>query len=146
MCASKRQRQAKKRAESKQRQLEEAEMEPKGKKRPRDEEEAITPKKKKGKGDVKKIQPQERRPEEEGASPSLEDYNIPTSERTELLTNLQGLLEVDHVSPTFWACCQLSDIGALKRLVNTAKANPSIVLAFDGVISDVPTLCKLPDF
>ncbi|OCK95594.1 uncharacterized protein K441DRAFT_555677 [Cenococcum geophilum 1.58] len=74
------------------------------------------------------------------AGPSDEDYNIPTSERTELLTNLKSLLEVDLVSPTFWACCQLSDIKILKGLVDTAKINPSFVLGYDTPVSVVPRL------
>ena len=78
--------------------------------------------------------------------PSLEDYNIRTPKRTEILTNLKSLLKADLVSPTFWACCQLSDIETLKTLVDTAKINPSIVLGYDNYISIVPKLCKLPDF
>ena len=80
------------------------------------------------------------------AGPSGEDYNIPTSERTELLANLKSLLGVDRVFPTFWACCQLGDIEALKGLVDIAKINPIAVPAYDSSISTVPRLCKLPDF
>lgn len=134
------------RAMLKQRQLEEeVEMRPKGKRGRPQEEEAGK------KSKIQKIRPQEedttpgpadpqssRGPRQ--ASPSLEDYNVPTPERTELLINLKKLLKVELVSTTFWACCQLSDIEALKVVVSIAKMKPSIVIGFDNLISNVPRL------
>lgn len=120
----------------------------KGKKRPPVEEDTSPRSAKKGRKG-KETQPQEEEdtgPEPAGPSsgrqarPSHEDYNIPTPERTELLTNLKNLLKVDLVSPTFWACCQLSDIETLKFLVDIAKTKPYMVLGYVNHISVVPRL------
>jgi hypothetical protein len=82
----------------------------------------------------------------DSTQPSCEDYNERTPERTDLLTRLKSLLKVDRISSTFWACCLLSDTECLKFLVEIAQTNPNNVLAYDDLLSTIPSLCKSLDF
>jgi hypothetical protein len=77
---------------------------------------------------------------------SREDYNERTPERTDLLSRLKSLLNVDCISSTFWACCQLCDMECLKDLVETAEMRPNNVLLYDDWLSIMPSLCKSLDF
>jgi hypothetical protein len=77
---------------------------------------------------------------------SCEDYNERTPKRTDLLTRLKSLLNVDRISSTFWACCQLSDMERLELQVEIAEKNPNNVLAYDMLLSTIPSLCKSLDF
>jgi hypothetical protein len=78
--------------------------------------------------------------------PSPEDYNERTPERTDLLTRLKSHLKVDHITSTFWACCQLCDTECLEYLVESAETRPNNVLAYDASLSTIPSLCKSLDF
>ena len=78
--------------------------------------------------------------------PSPEDYNERTPERTDLLTRLKNHLKVDHITSTFWACCQLCDTECLEYLVESAETRPNNVLAYDVSLSTIPSLCKSLDF
>jgi hypothetical protein len=78
--------------------------------------------------------------------PSPEDYNERTPERTNLLTCLKSHLKVDHITSTFWACCQLCDTECLEYLVKTAEMRPNNVLAYVVSLSTIPLLCKFTRF
>jgi hypothetical protein len=77
---------------------------------------------------------------------SPEDYNERTPERTDLLTRLKSHLKANHITSTFWACCQLGDTECLEYLVKSAETRPNNVLAYDVSLSTVPSLCKPLDF
>jgi hypothetical protein len=73
-----------------------------------------------------------------------EDFNIRSQARTELLTELKGLLN-KSVPPVFWAGCQLADMDSLKVLIGLAKMKPALVLTNQGILENVPRLCELLD-
>jgi hypothetical protein len=56
---------------------------------------------------------------------SDEDYNLPSTDRVNLLHRIQDTfqreLHFPGVSPHFWACCQLCDIGSLEEIANLSK-------------------------
>lgn len=77
---------------------------------------------------------------------SLEDYNICSQERTQLLTSLKNSFGGKKFSSTFWASCQLSDISKLRNLVDAANAYPDLVGLYDtGDLEMLPLLCKLTE-
>jgi hypothetical protein len=55
----------------------------------------------------------------------MEDYNIPSTERTVLLKSLQEA--IGDVPPYFWAICQVSDLQELEKLIEIARISPAIV-------------------
>jgi hypothetical protein len=55
----------------------------------------------------------------------MEDFNLPSSERVALLEGLQE--SIGHVTPHFWAACQICDLNALKNLVNCGREYPNIL-------------------
>ena len=71
-----------------------------------------------------------------------EDYNIRSTERTELLIKLKGLLDDVPVSPALWACFQLCDKSKLSAWIDTAKISPYILLGYEGSSAFIPSLCK----
>ena len=54
-----------------------------------------------------------------------EIYNIPSEERSTLLSELQGALNVDTVKAPFWSCLQVCDISKLRELVMVARSTPA---------------------
>ena len=54
-----------------------------------------------------------------------EVYNIPSEERSTLLSELQGALNVDTVKAPFWSCLQVCDISKLRELVMVARSTPA---------------------
>lgn len=74
---------------------------------------------------------------------SPQDCNIRSSERTLLLEKLKTFIKNESVSPTFWACCQLADLGRLQDLVNAAQINPTLVTINDKSSAKIPLLCTL---
>ena len=71
-----------------------------------------------------------------------EDGNIRSPERTSLLNKLKTFINNEPVSPSFWACCQLADLGRLKDLVDVARINPSFVTVNDDNFAEIPFLCS----
>ena len=55
-------------------------------------------------------------PETKSVVVNSEDYNIRSLERTQLLTQIKGIIDNALVSPAFWACCQLADMNRLQKL------------------------------
>ncbi|PMD18191.1 hypothetical protein NA56DRAFT_751498 [Hyaloscypha hepaticicola] len=55
----------------------------------------------------------------------MEDFNLPTLERTALLGRLHE--SIGDVPPHFWAACQICDLDALKSLVNCGREYPNIL-------------------
>lgn len=72
-----------------------------------------------------------------------EDGNIRSPERISLLNKLKTSINNEPVSPSFWACCQLADLGRLKDLVDVARINPSFVTVNDENVAKIPLLCSL---
>ncbi|KIX04100.1 uncharacterized protein Z518_07653 [Rhinocladiella mackenziei CBS 650.93] len=64
-----------------------------------------------------------------------EDYNIRSSERTELLTQIKEVFDGAPVSSTFWACCQLADINRLRVIAETDR---EIVIHFERSTYFIP--------
>jgi hypothetical protein len=79
-------------------------------------------------------------------TPSREDYNERSPERTELLTRLKNALGGKNVNAVFWACCQLGDMESLEALVRMAKEKPLAMLDYGNQASIIPLQCKSPDF
>jgi hypothetical protein len=52
----------------------------------------------------------------------MEDFNVPTAERVDLLKQLQEAM--GGAPPYFWAACQICDIKALEDLVELARRFP----------------------
>jgi len=76
----------------------------------------------------------------------LEDYNIRSVERTQLLTQLKTALNDCPITPAFWACCQICDKSALKLLITNARYSRGTVLLCIDNSSLIPSLCDLPSF
>jgi hypothetical protein len=55
----------------------------------------------------------------------MEDFNLPSPERTILLNSLQEV--IGDVPPYFWAICQVCDLRALEKLIEIARICPAIV-------------------
>jgi hypothetical protein len=55
----------------------------------------------------------------------MEDFNVPTAERVELLKQLQKAM--GGAPPYFWAACQICDLKALEDLVECARRYPAVV-------------------
>ena len=74
----------------------------------------------------------------------LEDYNIRSEERTQLLTDLEAAMNDSPVTPAFWACCQLCNKSTLRVLVQDALFNPDMMSPYIQDSSLIPSLCELP--
>jgi len=74
----------------------------------------------------------------------LEDYNIRSEERTQLLTDLKAAMKNSPVTPAFWACCQLYNKSTLTVLVQMARFNPATISLYIEDSSLIPSLCELP--
>ncbi len=48
-----------------------------------------------------------------------EDFNQPSPERVDLLKRLHGKLSEQGVPRHFWAACQICDLSALKKIVDS---------------------------
>ncbi|KAH8660821.1 hypothetical protein BGZ60DRAFT_433670 [Tricladium varicosporioides] len=60
----------------------------------------------------------------------MEDFNIPSPERVALLECLQEA--IGSVTPHFWAACQICDLKALEKLIESARISPVIVRTAAG--------------
>ena len=77
---------------------------------------------------------------------NIEDYNVRTNERTEVLKELKALLGNAPVSSVVWAGCQIGDLAAIKKLVATTKVNDMHIELLERPLTSVPLKCKLPEF
>jgi hypothetical protein len=82
-------------------------------------------------------------PETKSVVVNNEDCNIRSSERTQLLTQIKGILNNAPVSPTFWACCQLADMNCLQELATT---NRKMILLIEKPLCTLPMQCELLGF
>ena len=82
-------------------------------------------------------------PETKSVDVNDEDYNIRSPERTQLLTQIKGIINNAPVSPAFWACCQLAN---MDRLQVIAKWDEETILAFDKPVCAIPMQCELLGF
>jgi hypothetical protein len=72
-----------------------------------------------------------------------EDYNIRSSERTKLLTEIKSVIGNVPVSPAFWACCQLAD---MNRLQTIAKSDQDMILINQNSLAFIAVQCELLGF
>jgi hypothetical protein len=56
-------------------------------------------------------------------SQDMEDFNVPTAERVDLLKQLQEAM--GGVPPYFWAACQICDLKALEDFIELARRFPA---------------------
>ena len=70
----------------------------------------------------------------------MEDFNIPSAERVAVLTRLQEAM--GDVQPYFWAACQVCDLKALEKLVDSARNTPGVVRIFAGQCRTKALYCK----
>jgi hypothetical protein len=78
------------------------------------------------------------------SSVSEEDFNIRSSERTQLLATIRERTR-EGFSPTLWGCFQLCDIGRLREMAKDATScSEKTWLSFLKYLSvqDLPSLCK----
>ena len=69
-----------------------------------------------------------------------EDYNIRSSERTKLLTQIKKVIGNVLVSPAFWACCQLADMNVLQDI---AKSPRRMILGIEDSLALLQLKCEL---
>jgi len=69
-----------------------------------------------------------------------EDYNIRSPERSDILFQIKKIIGSARVSPAFWACCQLADLGRLKTM---AKLDRQTIFVIQSVTSSLVMECKL---
>jgi len=79
-------------------------------------------------------------PETKSVDVNNEDYNIRSPERTQLLTQIKGIIDNAPVSPAFWACCQLAD---MNRLQTIAKLDEEMILLIVKPLCTLPMQCEL---
>jgi hypothetical protein len=72
-----------------------------------------------------------------------EDYNIRSRERTRLLTKMKGVINNAPVSPTLWACCQLSDMNCLQDFAKTSR---QMILVYQDSLAFIAVQCELLEF
>ena len=72
-----------------------------------------------------------------------EDYNIRSPERTQLLTQIKGIIDNAPVSPAFWACCQLADMNRLQKI---ATWEQEAILLIEEPLCTLPMQCELLGF
>ncbi|KAH7355110.1 hypothetical protein BKA65DRAFT_234125 [Rhexocercosporidium sp. MPI-PUGE-AT-0058] len=60
----------------------------------------------------------------------MEDFNLPSTERTNLLKNLQEAMSDAPVPPYFWAMCQVCELQALEKFIKIARISPPIFRSF----------------
>jgi hypothetical protein len=82
-------------------------------------------------------------PETKSVVVNSEDHNIRSLERTQLLTQIKGIIDNALVSPAFWACCQLADMNRLKAI---AKWDEEAILFTEKQLCALPMQCKLLGF
>jgi hypothetical protein len=70
----------------------------------------------------------------------MEDFNLPSTERTILLKSLQET--IGDVPPYFWAICQVCDLQALEKLIEIARISPAIVRIFATQAYTMVLYCK----
>jgi len=72
-----------------------------------------------------------------------EDYNIRSTERTELLMELTRVLRDVPVPPALWALCQLCELEKLSALIIACRAIPTFLDVTADQLASIPLLCKL---
>src|SRR3954462_1294825 len=82
-------------------------------------------------------------PETKSVVVNNEDYNIRSPERTQLLTQIKGIVDNAPVSPAFWACCQLAD---MNRLQDIATWSRQTFLFSEKQLCTLPMQCEFLDF
>jgi hypothetical protein len=82
-------------------------------------------------------------PETKFIDSDKEDYNIRSPERTELLTQIKKAIGNVHVSPSFWACCQLAD---MTRLQAIAKSDQEMILVSEDSLAFIAVKCGFLGF
>jgi hypothetical protein len=70
----------------------------------------------------------------------MEDFNLPSPERTILLNSLQEA--IGDIPPYFWAICQVCDLQALEKLIKIARISPEIVRIFATQAYTIVLYCK----
>ena len=78
-----------------------------------------------------------------GKAANDEDYNIRSPERTQLLTQIKGIIDNAPVSPAFWACCQLADMNRLQKI---ATWEQEAILLIEEPLCTLPMQCELLGF
>ena len=71
----------------------------------------------------------------------MEDFNLPSPERTALLERLQEAIG-SSVPPHFWAACQICDLNALERLVKCGRECPGMLRNYAQQIRTMANDCK----
>jgi hypothetical protein len=82
-------------------------------------------------------------PETKFVEVNNEDYNIRSPERTQLLTQIKGIIDNAPVSPAFWACCQLADMNRLQAI---AKWEKLAIVPLVKPLCTIPMQCELLRF
>jgi hypothetical protein len=81
----------------------------------------------------------------------VEDYNIRSDRRTQLLTALRELTDGRGFSPTLWSCFHIGDVECVEQIVNNTKALQShgmvaSIFSVNDKIQELPLLCKYIKF
>jgi len=82
-------------------------------------------------------------PDAKSVDVNNEDYNIRSPERTQLLTQIKGIINNPPVSPAFWACCQLADMNCLQAIANSYE---EMILQIEMPLVSLPLQCELLGF
>jgi hypothetical protein len=82
-------------------------------------------------------------PETKSVDVNDEDYNIRSPERTQLLTQIKGIINNAPISPAFWACCQLADMNRLEDLTTWKR---EAILQIEKPLCFLPMQCELLGF
>jgi hypothetical protein len=72
-----------------------------------------------------------------------EDYNVRSPERTELLAQINEVIDNTPVTPAFWACCQLADMNCLRDI---AKSYRELIIFCGRPVSAIAMRCELLGF
>jgi hypothetical protein len=71
---------------------------------------------------------------------SMEDFNVPSTERVALLKRLQEA--IGGAPPYFWAACQICDLQALEELIEFARMYPLAARIVAGQAHKMILHCK----
>jgi hypothetical protein len=82
-------------------------------------------------------------PETKSVDVSNEDYNVRSPERTQILTQIKGILNNAPISPAFWAFCQLADMNCLQNIATWPRG--AIILG-EKPLCFIPMQCELLGF
>ena len=82
-------------------------------------------------------------PETKSVVVNSEDYNIRSLERTQLLTQIKGIINNAPVSPAFWACCQLAHMDSLEGVANSPETMIRFIMK---LMLALPMQCELLGF